>query len=776
MLKYFLFFVVCCANIRIAAQNTAIGQWQTHQCYKVAKSIVQADNLIYVGTESALFSYDTDNAEIKTYTKVDGFSDLNIKNLSYDPISQQLMILYANNNIDFYKNGKIINFKDLQNADIGTAVIVNTTIIDNSLVYLATNIGIIVIDLQTLEIKDTYIIGENGERIPVYQVAINNDKIAAATPKGLLSADRNTDLWNYANWYFDPQLPPNQVVWHVAYLNNQLYAEIQDNQIYQQQNNGTWTFITGDNNYTIIALRESNGKLLTIQRNDDQGQVAVISSDNTVSLINNFYMPRPIDAITDTEGNYWIADNWIALHLLQNDGYYQNIAPESPRSSAGFRLNYRNNELWVAAGNADHKFDGVGGGLGENFEGVWQFEDGKWQTFNQYSVPTMTNKPNIISTAFDTANPNIIYFGSLDDGLLQFDISQNLITDLTPQLRIIQNFDESREVRIASLKTDIPGNLWMSSILSPAPLMVKKTDGTFKSFKFANIQSGETNRFSEMVIDDYEQVWALQINKGVLVFNPTNDINSNTDINNVSSANYKILTEGEGRGNLPGETYFAIAKDQDGYIWIGTDDGIAVIYCPYNIISEGCDAIRPYVEQDGIGAYLLQNERVTSISIDAANRKWVGTANGLWLFSPDGTKTIHHFTTQNSPLLSNYITHTVINNNDGTIYIATNQGILSYKSDAIKGEAGHSEIVVYPNPIRPNYIGDIAIKGLPQNATVKITDTAGNLAYETQSLGGQAIWNGKDYNGNPVKSGVYLVFSSDPTGVQHQVHKIVIIR
>lgn len=763
----------------LQAQTTnpiRMGQWQSHQCYIVAKTLAQAGQLIYVGTDAALYSYDKQSSEIATYTKVEGFSDLNIKYLAYDPLSEQLMILYANNNIDFYKNGKITNFRDLQNADIGTTISVNSLTTYEGNVYLATNIGIIVLDLQAREVKDTYIIGAGGERVPVYQVAINADEIVAATPNGLLSANRNTDLWNYNNWQLDPQLTPNQVVWNAAYLNGQLYAEIADNQLYRRQTDGTWDLVLNDAGYTIKALRPATDRLMVVQRSNNGGRIAVITATGEVSYIDGFYMPQPTDIIADEQGDYWIADEWESLLRRHKEGWTETIHPVTPRSNAGFRLYHRQGELWVAAGNADHKFDGAANSTGENYEGAWRLKEGEWQTFNQYSVPTMPDKPNVLSIAFDAANPDRVFLGTLYDGLLQLDVSQNLITDLSPQLRPLQNLPEDEAVRIAAIQTDDAGNIWMSGILSPAPLMLRQADGDFKSFRFAQVQSGESNRFSEIAVDDLGQVWMLQIHAGVLVFDPANYIDNSTATHNVSAADYRILTAGEGKGNLPGNAFYAIAKDRDGYIWVGTDDGIAVYHCPYSVLTTGCDAFRPYIEQDGLGAYLLQNERVTSIAVDAANRKWVGTASGLWLFSPDGTKTIHHFTTQNSPLLSNYITHVAIDDQSGMVYIATNQGIIAYKSDAIAGEAGHGEVVVYPNPVRPDYAGDIAIKGLPQDAIVKITDVAGNLVYETRSLGGQAIWNGKDYTGSPAASGIYLVFSSDPTGVQHQVNKIAIVR
>ena len=78
--------------------------------------------------------------------------------------------------------------------------------------------------------------------------------------------------------------------------------------------------------------------------------------------------------------------------------------------------------------------------------------------------------------------------------------------------------------------------------------------------------------------------------------------------------------------------------------------------------------------------------------------------------------------------------------------------------------------------MRPDYTGLIAIKGVVSNANVKITDTYGNLVYETTAEGGQAIWDGYNFDGNLAVSGVYLVFVTDSDGDETMATKILIIR
>ncbi len=224
--------------------------------------------------------------------------------------------------------------------------------------------------------------------------------------------------------------------------------------------------------------------------------------------------------------------------------------------------------------------------------------------------------------------------------------------------------------------------------------------------------------------------------------------------------------------------YFSIAEDHEGAIWIGTSTGVAVYNSPSRIWnSDSFYAIQPSVDiNDGNYHPLLETETITSIAVDGANRKWIGTKNsGVYLVSENGEQEILHFTNENSPLFSNSITAIGINQLSGEVFIGTDKGLISYMGDATGGKPAFENVYVYPNPVRETYDGPVTVSGLLENTDIKITDISGNLVYHTTSLGGQAIWNGKSLNGNRVKTGVYLVFCSDEFGEQTHITKLLFI-
>jgi hypothetical protein len=208
---------------------------------------------------------------------------------------------------------------------------------------------------------------------------------------------------------------------------------------------------------------------------------------------------------------------------------------------------------------------------------------------------------------------------------------------------------------------------------------------------------------------------------------------------------------------------------------VGTDNGIGIFNCG-DISKEACNAYLPIVKTNGFNAYLFQKETIRCMAVDAANQKWIGTNNGAWLVSQDGLSIIEHFTKDNSPLPSDTIDQMIIEPNNGEVFFKTNQEWVSYRSTATKAANHQESIFIFPNPVPPDFSGLISFKKLVDHAPIKITDINGKLIYQTRALGGQAVWNGKTYEGSPVATGIYLVFVRDDEGNEKAVGKIMITK
>ena len=257
-----------------------------------------------------------------------------------------------------------------------------------------------------------------------------------------------------------------------------------------------------------------------------------------------------------------------------------------------------------------------------------------------------------------------------------------------------------------------------------------------------------------MTVDANGYKWfVLAFNAGILVYDSGSDLASTAD------DRFKIINTSN--SVLTSNTVNCITVDLSGDVWVGSAQGVVSFECGSNVFDNSCRGSRRIVSVNGFNGYLLETEDVKAIAVDGANRKWFGTGNGVFVQSPSGDTQIANYTSTNSPLFDNGITSIAFNGRNGEVFIGTEKGLVSIRSDATTGgKATLPSAYAYPNPIRPDYQGPIAIYGLAADADVKITDVSGKLVWQGQANGGQAIWDGNDYSGKRAATGVYLVFAT----------------
>jgi len=226
---------------------------------------------------------------------------------------------------------------------------------------------------------------------------------------------------------------------------------------------------------------------------------------------------------------------------------------------------------------------------------------------------------------------------------------------------------------------------------------------------------------------------------------------------------------------------YNITEDKSGNIWIATNK--AIFYFSkedienfnFNLYQEKI----PRNDGTDYADYLLTGLSSRCIRVDGGGRKWVGTeGNGLFLISEDNMMQVHHFTTSNSPLISDNIYDVSINGTTGEVFILTDKGLCSYMSDATtpNEEMTTDNVWAYPNPVTPDYTGPITITGLSYDADVKIVSTNGALINQGRSNGGTYTWDGCDSKGRKVASGIYMVVTATSNGDKGTVCKIAIVR
>jgi hypothetical protein len=310
-----------------------------------------------------------------------------------------------------------------------------------------------------------------------------------------------------------------------------------------------------------------------------------------------------------------------------------------------------------------------------------------------------------------------------------------------------------------------------------------KSDGTWKAFYFDEIAGCPTP--DHIVFDSNGWAWinsrrstSLGHRSGVFVFDTNGTLDDTSDDRHKFVGNF---SNQDGTPYSP-DLFNCITPDLSGAMWFGTSVGLFVSYKPDEVFGQNFYLSQVKVPRnDGtnLADYLLSGVNVKCITIDGGNRKWIGTSgNGVYLVSADGLETIHHFTIDNSPLISNYIYSIAIDGQTGEVFIGTDCGLVSFMGDATDPESEMDDdlLKVYPNPVRPDYQGPITVTGLMFNSNVKIVNAAGRLVYEGTSVGGEFTWDGRLTSGKRAASGIYYVLATDEEGNEGAATKFLIVR
>ena len=740
-----------------------IGQWRDHLPYHSAIDVAAGDNKIFCATPYSIFYIDLQENSVTRMSRVTGLFETAISAIEYDDVNDKLFIAYNTSNIDIVFRNDVFNVPDIKLDNIvGDKRIYNVYSLGKNF-YLSTGLGVIVIDGDKYEVKASWFIGNNGGQVKVNGFTTDNSFYYAATDEGLKRISiNNVDPANYLNWQNlsgSNGLSVGKCL-DVINVSGKIFASKNDSVFVL--NGNTWTLFFTEATWNIRSINSSSGKMIVCETQNTSGKITSLNTDGTIArtIQQPTLLAKPMKGVIEGT-NYWIADSVGGLTKFLSTGF-ESYNLNSPQSIATGEMAFANNSLWAAAGSVNASWQKQ-----NNKNGIYKFSEGQWTNYTSKQFTQFDSLPDIITLAVDPSDASV-WAGSYGGGLLHIK-NGNSFEIFKQNSSIGQAIFDAGSYRVSGLAFDTEKNLWMANYGAAQNIVVRKNDGTWKSF--APPFALNENAVSQIVIDEENQKWIVSPRgNGLIVFNDNNTIDNPTD------DKWKLYRAGAGIGNLPTNNVLSIAKDKNGFIWVGTDDGIALIQCAQSAFSsQGCDAVLPVVTQGGFNQYLFKGEEVRNIAVDGADRKWVATKNGAWLVSAEGEKVIYRFTETNSPLLSNDVKRIAIDERTGEVFFATANGICSFRSTATEGGQTNSNVLVFPNPVSPGYSGTIAIRGLVNNAVVKITELDGRLVYQTRALGGQAVWDGKDYRGRRISSGVYLVLVSDDGRKENLATKIVFI-
>ena len=772
-----------CTGIAFAQGTVGYGDWQLHLPTNHPLFLADAGTRLYVATGSAFYFLDKNQNTTQVLSRRDGLNDVAVTALAYDSVTKQTVLGYRNANIDILRpDGSVRNINDVlrklaQGGIQAGDTPINRISIGNGKAYISAAFGVVVIDLAKLEITDTYSsIGPGGTTVSVYDAASVGGYLYLATSAGLLRGPLTVNLLDYRNWTVSLPVPLSSstpIYRLLAAYDGQVYAAIDGSGIYKYTAT-TWQSVP---NTYAGQFRNMHASSIGVLAVDDNAGVRRIDRNGTVTAV----VPAPadshiLDVVRARDGSYYVANYDKGLQRVQagTGRVTDSFVANGPESSLAFSIlaDARTNIVDVFSGSYSERYF-----PSYYRSGFYEYAAGQWSNFNPEKLPgDLSSNPSLLSPVRGTRTPDgTLYVGAYGGGLLEWKGPgqvRHFGEGKPAGSPLIGTFGlGNNRVEVTDVVATPEGKVWVvNRHLLPNKsglFLLDPVAATWQTIPYAlGLEALE-----RIALDDNGYIWASVSRKTDPTGAPLGIFAIDPAVNTVNTPRFFTTSTG-----LPDNQIYELAKDRRGYIWAATIKGVAVFNDPSGPFLSPAGFTLPVVRRgEGTGFPALFSEAVRTLAIDGADRKWFGTDKGLWLFSPDADEALLHFTTANSPLPSNRIVDVKVNDKTGEVWVATDAGVVAYRGSATVTEGKPHCTAVFPNPVRPEFQGMVGITGLANNALVKITDVAGHLVYATTATGGAVTWNLTTAEGQRVRSGIYLVLSSDADGKNGCVSKVAVL-
>ncbi len=768
MRHYLIYLLLLSLCLDLDAQGLAIGEWRSHLPHQNGRLVTQSEKKIIYATLWDLIIIDKEDQSVDFISKVNGLSDTGIDAIHYDQEHEYLIVAYENSNIDILRDDETtINIPNIkENTTIsGDKRIFNIYTADER-IFFSTGIGVLQMNAESLSFTENTI-----TNIRVNDVILYDGYVYAAMEDGLyrIADDPQINFSDFSLWeLLDEGFGLSSLAEIIGLeLSEERLIIGTDDVVYSYDGDSRAdSLLIGPKDFNLEFLAQDEGYLIVGYRDDAFSSQVHFWDGVERTIVGGECVSRVLDALIDERGRVWYGEEFPGIRYADEVGQScQTLSYDSPYHHSSSDIDVQEGIVYVAEGGVTDNFQYL-----FSRQGYYIRDENGWENFNEFNTSAIREN-ELLSMYRTAAHPSDerVYVGSFWGGLLEMSADGYQVFRQENSSLEGAVGDEARE-RISGLAFDRDENLWITTHGAARPLHVYTATGEWYSFAIDG-----SMLLSDLIIDEQGRLWMTigGTSGGVIVYDPGEDITSSSDDRQIylNSSN----TE------LPTNRIYAATEDRDGDIWIGSSEGPVIFDCGDDIWTGECTGVRRKVLQDSIAAFLLADQQIRCIEVDGANQKWFGTSNGVFVQSADGDDQIAHYTADNSPLFDDQINAMAYDGESGEMYIGTDKGMLSIKTNSTNPENRHraADVHAYPNPVAPDYVGPIAIRGLTEDAEVKITDINGHLVYQTTALGGQAIWDGQNQDGKRVTAGVYLVFSSESSSFRDPdafVTKIMVLR
>lgn len=746
---------ICLILIAFSTLNNAqsIGQWKIYSDMKKINDAAVTSTGIWSATDGAAFKFNFSDSTYTIITKVDG---LNSQSLTSVAVDNDKKIWFGSRegyiNIFNPQDNSVTKIVDIFSSG-KTQKQINKIFIKGDSVFVSFDFGLAIINSKTFSFIDSFLkLGSFPAESKIIS-AFKSSLIYAVTEAGIAVQKPGTinlsapESWNtFPLSSFLTQTFPPHTATQIVEFNGQILLST-SNGIYSLSNN-SWQLLAFAGK-KIIGMNVSGSSLYAISAN----QVLKYAAGTSTVVYTNANVTFNSITLTGDQTIYLSTSQGL-LEIKNN--IIRTLYPNGPAGNLFMNLSVDpRGTLWVATGKNN---------AGKGFFG---FDRKNWKVYDKSTYPILpSNDYYNVYAAPDSA----IYLSNWGNGITIFknNTFQNFNANNSTLIGISI---DPKFVAVPDSKTDSKGNLWILNTQSASrkPLSVYSKQNGWTHLAFTNPPLTEGDNLDKLVIDQFDTKWfSVTINGriGLYYFNENKTLADPTD----DIQGYLSTSD-----NLRSDIITALATDNRGYLWIGTNVGINVITDPSKAAA---GTSKPKVTSVLGTADKIQT--VTCIAVDPLNQKWIGTKQGVFVLSPDGTQLINDkpYTTSNSPLPSDDIQSITFDAKNGIVYIGTDYGLAALQTASFQPLQSFSELFVYPNPLLlGNDAQSLTIDGLIKSSSIKIFNINGNLIRDFKSPGGKiAFWDGKDLYGNLVPTGIYVIVAYDEEANNVKTSKVAVIK